>query len=271
MRRGGIIVSISNSGTINLTDISNKLYRRQREREGCSMKKPTDSQLKNFLSKNIKYLNEIFKALQISDYLKYVKPKFNLQENGYEFSAKSEEFLVELLDRYTENNMLEMRRGNWANISDRFIVWIVEGIYCVFQNNNVPEGVLNEIGKIISNITNYPIRIRFGRIFQMTFELEQLSNKAYWPRWKSDLSGDDNCVWLDALEKDLNLFLKKWSYIHASMGEIRREEINTIAEQHSYEMDEQQILRAEIEFYLAEELDKAMKNDKQLNDLEYES
>lgn len=95
-----------------------------------------------------------------------MKPEFNLQENGYEFSVKSKEFLVELLDRYMENNMLEMRRGNWANISDRFIVWIMNGIYSIFQNNNVLEDVLNEIRKIMSNIADYLARLRFGGYFR---------------------------------------------------------------------------------------------------------
>lgn len=63
----------------------------------------------------------------------------------------------------------------------------------------------------------------------MTFELEQLANRAYLSKWKSNLSGDDNCVWLDALE-DLKMFLAKWKYIYTSIREIRQEEVNTLAE-----------------------------------------
>ena len=91
----------------------------------------------------VKYLNEIFKAMQITDYVRYIKPNFQIEENGYEFSQKSLGFLVDLLDKYTDNNVLELRRGHLDKVSDRCVVWIVEGLYKMFKYNGVPEDVLS--------------------------------------------------------------------------------------------------------------------------------
>ncbi len=53
-----------------------------------------------------------------------LSPGFLKNENGYEFSVKSKEFLIELLERFTELN----------------------------------------IGIIMSNLTDYPVRERYGKI-----------------------------------------------------------------------------------------------------------
>lgn len=114
---------------ITLSDVCDELYKQQQKDAGKLLSKQTKQQRTNFLSKNIKYLNEIFKAMQITQYAKYIKPKFQIDENGYEFSKKSLVFLVDLLDKYTDDNVLELRRGHLDKVSDRCIVWIVEGVY----------------------------------------------------------------------------------------------------------------------------------------------
>lgn len=163
---------------INLTEISNELYKRQQRQEGIP-RKTEKNKLSNFMSKNSRYLLEIINTLQLSEYFKYIKPRFDINENGYEFSVKSKEFLIELLDKFTEPNVLEMRRGHWDKVSDRYIIWIVEGMYRVFMNNNIPEEDLAQIGIILSNLTDYPVRERYGKVLRMTFELEQLVGRTY--------------------------------------------------------------------------------------------
>ena len=74
---------------VNLTEISNELYSRQQRREGIHG--GTDkNKLSNFMSKNSRYLSEIIKTLQLSEYVKYIKPGFDVNENGYEFSVKKQ-------------------------------------------------------------------------------------------------------------------------------------------------------------------------------------
>lgn len=256
-------------GKITLSDVCDELYRQQQKKTGKVFSKQTKQQRKNFLSKNIKYLNEIFKAMQITDYARYIKPKFQIEENGYEFSHKSLIFLVELLDKYTDNNVLELRRGHLDKVSDRCVVWIVEGLYKMFMYNGVPEDVLNQIGIAMSNYTEYPIRLRYGKMFQMTYDLEQLASRSFLPKWLTNLDGEDNCLWLDAMQEDLKLFIAKWRYIYDSMGEYRQDEVNNLAEEGCAKMTADYTTRAEIEFALAEELSKAVEEDeklKQLND-----
>lgn len=248
---------------VNLTEISNELYSRQQRREGIHAR--TDkNKLSNFMSKNSRYLSEIIKTLQLSEYVKYIKPGFDVNENGYEFSVKSKEFLIELLDKYTEPNMLEMRRGHWNKVSDRYIIWIVEGMYMVFKNNDIPENDLAQIGIIMSNLTDYPVRERYGKILKMTFDLEQLAGMTYWPKWKSGLGRNENCVWLDAMAEDFRHFLEKWDFIYNNMGEIRQMEINDIAERRAADLTAEQVLRAEVEFAFAEQIDKALNSDEKL-------
>lgn len=248
---------------INLTEISNELYKRQQRQEGIP-RKTEKSKLTNFMSKNSRYLSEIINTLQLSEYVKYIKPKFDINENGYEFSIKSKEFLIELLDKFTEPNVLEMRRGHWDKVSDRYIIWIVEGMYRVFMYNNIPGEDLAQIGIIMSNLTDYPVRERYGKILRMTFELEQLAGRTYWPKWKTNLGGNENCVWLDAMAEDLKRFLDKWGLIYDNMGEIRQMEINDIAEKCSMDLTAEQELRAELEFAFAEQINEALSSDEKL-------
>lgn len=248
---------------INLTEISNELYKRQQRQEGIP-RKTEKSKLTNFMSKNSRYLSEIINTLQLSEYFKYIKPKFDINENGYEFSVKSKEFLVELLDKFTEPNVLEMRRGHWDKVSDRYIIWIVEGMYRVFMYNNIPEEDLAQIGIIMSNLTDYPVRERYGKVLRMTFELEQLAGRTYWPKWKTNLGGNENCVWLDAMAEDLKHFLDKWGFIYDNMGEIRQMEINDIAEKCAADLTAEQELRAELEFAFAENINDALNSDEKL-------
>lgn len=242
---------------ITLSDVCDELYRRQQKRNGELFSRQTKQQKKNFLSKNIKYLKEIFKAMQITDYMKYIKPNFQMEENGYEFSCKSQTFLVDLLDKYTDNNVLELRRGHLYKVSDRCIVWSVEGLYKMFKYNGVPEDVLNQIGIVMSNYTDYPVRLRYSKMFQMTYDLEQLASRPFLPKWMTNLNGEDNCLWLDAMQEDLKLFIQKWRYIYEDMGECRQEEVNKLAEEGYAKMTQNQIKRAEIEFELAIELSNA--------------
>lgn len=60
--------------------------------------------MSNFMSKNSRYLSEIINTLQLSEYSQYIKPGFGINENGCEFPVKSKEFLIELLDKFTEPN-----------------------------------------------------------------------------------------------------------------------------------------------------------------------
>ena len=80
----------SRKDKVNLTEISNELYRRQQRREGIH-REIEKSKLSNFMSKNSRYLSEIIKTLQLSEYVKYIKPGFDINENGYEFSVKNKE------------------------------------------------------------------------------------------------------------------------------------------------------------------------------------
>ena len=256
-------------GKITLSDVCDELYKQQQEKLGKRFANQTKEQRKNFLSKNVKYLNEIFKAMQITDYVRYIKPNFQIEENGYEFPQKSLVFLVNLLDKYTDNNVLELRRGHLDKVSDRCVVWIVEGLYKMFKYNGVPEDVLNQIGIAMSNYTDYPVRLRYGKMFQMTYDLEQLASRPFLPKWLTNLDGEDNCLWLDAMQEDLKLFIVKWRYIYDSMGECRQDEVNSLAEESCAKLTANHTLRAEIEFALAEELHKALEEDeklKQLND-----
>lgn len=251
---------------ITLSDVCDKLYK-QHEKLENGLANQTKEQRKNFLSKNVKYLNEIFKAMQITDYVRYIKPNFQIEENGYEFSQKSLGFLVDLLDKYTDNNVLELRRGHLDKVSDRCVVWIVEGLYKMFKYNGVPEDVLSQIGVVMSNYTDYPVRLRYGKMFQMTYDLEQMASMPFLPKWLTNLNGEDNCLWLDAMQEDLKLFIAKWRYIYDSMGECRQDEVNNLAEEGFTKMTANQILRAEIEFAIAEELNKALEEDKKLKQL----
>lgn len=261
---GGMVVADNNQrDKINLTEISNELYKRQQRQEGIP-RKIEKNKLTNFMSKNSRYLSEIISTLQLSEFVKYIKPKFDINENGYEFSVKSKEFLVELLDKFTEPNVLEMRRGHWDKVSDRYIIWIVEGMYRVFMYNNIPEEDLAQIGIIMSNLTDYPVRQRYGKVLRMTFELEQLAGRTYWPKWKTNLGGNENCVWLDAMAEDLKRFFDKWGFIYENMGEIRQMEINDIAEKCSMDLTAEQELRAELEFAFAEQINEALSSDEKL-------
>lgn len=253
----------SRKDKVNLTEISNELYRRQQRREGIH-REIEKSKLSNFMSKNSRYLSEIIKTLQLSEYVKYIKPGFDINENGYEFSVKNKEFLIELLDKYTEPNMLELRRGHWNEVSDRYIVWIVEGMYKVFENNGIPGNDLAQIGIIMSNLTNYPVRKCYGKILKMTFDLEQLAGMTYWPKWKSGLGREENYVWLDAMAEDFKHFLDKWRFIYNNMGEIRQMEINDIAERCAADLTADQVLRAEVEFAFAEQINEAVNSDEKL-------
>lgn len=254
-------------GKITLSDVCDELYRHQQKKTGKLLSKQTKQQRTNFLSKNIKYLNEIFKAMQITEYVKYIKPNFRIDENGYEFSNKSLVFLVDLLDKYTDDNVLELRRGHLDKVSDRCVVWIVEGLYRMFMYNDVPEDILIQIGIAMSNFTNYPVRLRYGKMFQMTYDLEQLASRPFDPIWLTNLGADDNCLWLDAMQEDLRLFIAKWEYIYDSMGECRQCEVNDWAEEGYTKMTANQTKRAEIEFALAEELNKALEEDEKLKKL----
>ena len=256
---------------ITLSDVCDALYDRQKRDEGQIFVRPLEkSQRKNFLSKNARYLTEIFKAMQLTEYTSYLKPKLNEENMGYQFSSKSKGFLVELLNQYTSENMLELRRGHWDKVSDRFIVWIVEGLYWTFKYLDVPQNVLEKIAVEMSNLTDYPVRARYGKVFQMTYDLEQLAGRAFWPRWKSHLLGNDNCIWLDSMIEDLKLFIDKWSYIYADMGEQRQEEVNEIAEINYYKRNPEYDIRAEMEFAFAEDINKAMAEDEKLKNLQKE-
>ncbi|MBN1035094.1 hypothetical protein DWC20_05955 [Clostridium botulinum] len=251
---------------INLTEVSNELYDRiVGNKEG--FRHIDRKEYKQFMSKNARYLKKILEALTISEYERFLKPGFDTTANGYEFSVKDMAFLKELLHSYTSNSMLELRRGHMENVPDRFVVWIVEGMYKVFLNNDIPDKDINKIVICMSNRTDYPVRKRFCDIADFGYCLEELASNVFKPRWMTNLTGNDNCVWLDAFKKDAKAFFEKWSYIYDSMGEERQEEVNNIGEENYYRMTDNDIFRAEVEWALSKELSDAIRNDTILKDL----
>lgn len=251
---------------VNLTEVSNELFDSiVREREG--FRNIEEKEYKQFMSKNAQYLKKILEALTIRKYEKFLKPGFDITSNGYSFNVKDMEFLKELLNSFTEKQMLELRRGHMENVPDRFLVWIVEGMYKVFLNNNVPNEDINKIAMCMSNMTNYPVRKRFCDISDVGYELEKLASNVFKSKWMTNLNGNDNCIWLDAFNKDARAFLNKWAYIYNNMSEVRCEEVNNLAEEDYYRMTDENTFRAELDWHFAGELSNATDNDKILKDL----
>lgn len=254
------------SEKINLTEVSNELYDRIVRKEE-RFRRIEKKEYKQFMSKNARYLKKILEALTISEYERFIKPGFDATANGYEFSVKDMAFLKELLYLYTSNSMLELRRGHMENVPDRFIVWIFEGMYKVFLNNGIPDNDINEIGVCMSNRTDYPARKRFCEVADFGYRLEELASSVFKPRWMTNLTGNDNYVWLDAFQKDAKSFFAKWSYIYDSMGEDRQEEVNSLGEENYDRMTDDDTFRAKVEWALSKELSDAIENDTNLKDL----
>ncbi|GAA0092103.1 hypothetical protein UT300009_21320 [Paraclostridium bifermentans] len=247
----------------NLTQISKELFIKECKEKGKGIR-IDEKELKQFMQKNARYFREILKALTISNYEQYLKCEFNNKNSAYQFCKKDALFIEEILKNFTHKNMLNLRRGNLDKVPDRFITWIVEGMYSIFKNNNVPETVLKEVILNMSNRTNYPLRKRYSRVSNLGYHMEELANNIFKPKFVTYMSKNDNCAWLDALTKDMELFIKKWQDIYSYMKEIRIDELTNLSEVDYNRMSEEDHINALLDFELAEEYNKAFEDDKVL-------
>jgi len=254
--------------TVTFSDVCDKLYKVQNP--DYMRLKRTDQERKNYISKNLKYFKMILKVLGIETYVYLLQPQKGTGETTYYFSEKSLDFLVELLNRYTDDNMLELRRGHLENVSDGFMVWLYEGFSRVFIYRNVSDKDLSEIESILAVTTDYPQRNKRSEAIGLASTIEELVNISFRPKLRTNLGRNDNVYWLEAMKAELLLFIDKWSRIYSDMGDIRQEEINALAEEDSKNADINQEVFACLQFEYAEEIRVANENDSRLKELQEE-
>lgn len=111
----------------------------------------------------IKTVRNIFTNNKQNILMKYsllliLKKKEFLKQNGnFSFSEEGANFVKQLLREFTGKLDL-MRRGTFAEVDDRIIIWVFEGVMRLFRNNNVSETDLRVIANKMYNRIDYPIR-----------------------------------------------------------------------------------------------------------------
>lgn len=245
---------------ISLRKITDDLYN-ERSSDGIDKAFTDQDGKKYFYEQQTKYFDEIFFVLDLK------AEKRLLKRNGnFVFNEDDSKFVKELLAEFTGKLDL-MRRGIFAEVDDRFIIWVFEGVMRLFRNNNVSETDLQLVANKMYNRIDYPIRKKRAIMLKMQDRLHEVIDRVFEPKFVNYLTRMDNYIWLSGIEKDFSVFMSEWLKIREQMSEIRECEVWEAAHQ-SYTEDE--IEEAKIQFLVAEDFNLALKNDSEYNKLEKE-
>lgn len=216
---------------------------------------------KHFYEQQTKYFDEIFFVIDLK------KEKDLLKLNGnFSFSEEGANFVKQLLREFTGKLDL-MRRGTFAEVDDRIIIWVFEGVMRLFRNNNVSEADLRVIANKMYNRIDYPIRKKRAIILKMQDRLNELIDHVFEPKFINYLTRVDNYIWLSGIEEDFSAFISEWLEIREQMLEIRECEVGEV-DHHDYTEDE--IEDVNIPFFVAADFNAALRNDSEYNKLQKE-
>jgi chaperonin cofactor prefoldin len=103
----------------------------------------------NFYKQKQKEFNDILETLNLADYSNLLK-----QSGQYRFNSKDKDFVKEILSEYTKK-LEPLRRADYNNADPDFIIKLHDGFITLFQNLEVSDEQLNEIGNSLSNRIKY--------------------------------------------------------------------------------------------------------------------
>lgn len=216
---------------------------------------------KHFYEQQTKYFKEIFLVLDLEEEKEFLK-----RNGNFAFSKEDSKFVKKLLSEFTGKLDL-MRRGTFAEVGDGIIIWVFEGVMRLFRNNNVSENDLRLVANKMYNRIDYPIRKKHAIILEMQNRLHEMIDRVFEPNFISYLTRMDNYIWLSGIEKDFTFFMLEWLEIRGKMSEIRECEL---LEANHRDFTEDEIEEANIQFFVAEDFNAALRNDSEYNKLKKE-
>lgn len=208
-----------------------------------------ESSKKYYYETQAEYLKEILETMGLEGQNDYLKGRHK-PTGKYMFLEEDKEFIIEMLMQFT-GKMDPLRRADYQNADDEFVVWLSEGIIRLFKHNEVEDDKLNEFLQAINNRVNYPIRKQLAIIKKMRGKLENLVDLIFKPRLVSNMTKMDNYMWLLSMEQDYADFILKWNDIYNKMSEIRQDELNEMVEKEASEMSPEEIEEAEIDWFIS--------------------
>lgn len=211
------------------------------------------------------YLKEILETIGLEGQENYLKGRHS-PKGKYMFLKEDKEFIIEMLMQFTKK-MEPLRRADFLNADDEFVVWLSEGILRLFKHNEVSEEKLREFSCAINKRVDYPLRKQRAIIKKMREKLENLVDLIFQPRLVNYMTESDNYIWLLSMAKDYWSFILKWNDIYKRMSEIRQDELNKIAEREANEMSSEEIEAAEIEWFLGPSILRNLRNNKEYRKL----
>ncbi|WP_307992512.1 hypothetical protein [uncultured Clostridium sp.] len=243
-------------GKLSFRQITDEMY----ERINADKEKfDVDESKKIFYTTQTEYLIEILEVMGLKGKNKYLKGGHS-SKGKYKFLEEDKEFIIEMLMEF-KAKMIPLRTANYREADDEFVVWLSEGLIKLFKHNNVPDDKLNEFSYAINNRVHYPLRKRRAIIKRMREKMDRLIDLIFEPRLVNYMTGMDNYIWLLSMEEDYADFISKWIDIYKKMSEIRQDELNDMAEQEAKEMTCEEIEEAEIEFFIAPQFLRKLKED----------
>jgi hypothetical protein len=176
----------------------------------------------NFYKQKQKEFNDILETLNLADYSNLLK-----QSGQYRFNSKDKDFVKEILSEYTKK-LEPLRRADYNNADPDFIIKLHDGFITLFQNLEVSDEQLNEIGNSLSNRIKYLRKLMESKtrlIEAKTNDLIRLSFAGQNYDFHN-LDIKDMYAWLSAMVQDFDLFYSKWKTIIEIMAQLKDDEIS---------------------------------------------
>lgn len=217
-----------------------------------------EERLQTYYNSKSRNFTEIIHILDLDKEINYLKTNKN---GNFSFGEEDKEFFVELLSEYS-NKLDPLRRGDFSNVNFEYLEWIYENIIKVFQRNNVGKDEIRNIALKMNNRLNYPLIKSKNSILKFEQRLINLLNKAF--SCKSlPLNRMDLYTWLEAFEQDYKAMINQWCSIINRMSEIRECELLDLAEEDSYKMNEDEEIKANIDWIISGKLMKRLESDEE--------
>lgn len=229
--------------------------------------KISEEELATYYNSQSRNFNEIIHALDLDEEINYLKTNRNPNGN-FSFYEDDKIFLVDLLSEYS-GKLDPLRRGNFYDIDDEYVIWVYENMIDVFRRCNSTEDEIKKIAFKMNNRLDYPLRKRKESIFSFERRMAELMNKVFSVE-SLPLNNMDLYIWLKAFEQDYKLVINQWFGILNRMSEIRECELNDLAEKEMHKMDSDEIEEANIDWMICERLNHELESDEEYNKLKKE-
>lgn len=170
-------------------------------------------------------LNEAMNVLGLDS--KFFKDNY-VSNQSFQFSVQDKEILFELFDRFTTNEFVLVRKGQFLEVPLEALDFYINAFTTILKHLDVDDDIVESQRASMLKYTQYSLAVEYNKVCkelaQISKDLEKIIS------FDNRLNNEDDSVFFQHVHDKLNLIKKYIRHVHMNMAEYREQQEGFMAE-----------------------------------------